>query len=66
MQMYQGYMTTFVENCNHDVIDDVIMCENRLKFYTAVTSLIFRLARRLKAQIVGNYTHYLGIMPNFR
>ena len=66
MQMYQGHMTTFVENCNHGGIDDVIMGKNKPNFYTAVTSLIFKLERRIKAQIVGKYTHYIGIIPNFR
>ena len=29
VQMYRGYVTTHVDNCGYDIIDDVVMPKNR-------------------------------------
>ena len=57
--MYPGHVIIPVDNWNYDVIDDVIMSKNISKFWTAVTSLIFKLEDRSKAQNVANWTGYL-------
>ena len=52
--MYHAYVITHIENCAYNVIDDVIMSKNKSNFGTAVTSLIFELERRSKAQKIEN------------
>ena len=66
VQMYPGHVIKPVEILKYDVIDDVIMSINMSKFWTAVTSLIFKLERRSKAQNVGQYTGYLDNILNIR
>ena len=58
VQMYHDHVTMLVDNCNHDVIDDVTMSKNRQKFWTTVTSLIYELERRSKVQNVENSRGY--------
>ena len=52
--MYPGHVIKPVDNCIYDVIDEVIMSTNMSKFWTAVTSLIFKLERRSQSQHVGH------------
>ena len=35
--MYHDHVIVHVDNCDHDVIDDVIMSKYRSKFWTTVT-----------------------------
>ena len=52
--MYPGHVIKPVDNWTYDVIDNVIMSTNMSKFCAAITSLIFKLERRSKAQNVGH------------
>ena len=64
--MYRRYVTKPVGYSDEKVIDDVTMFRNMSKIWTAVTSLIFDLGRRSKAQNVGNWTFYSNSILNFR
>ena len=50
--MYPGHVIEPVDNWTYDVIHDVIMSTNMSKFWTVVTSLIFKLERQSNAQNV--------------
>ena len=47
-----------------DTIDDVTRTPNCVKLKTAITLLIFKLERRVKAQKVGNALGHLVDMSN--
>ena len=66
VEVYRVFANIFVDNGVNDLINDVI----RSKFWTAATSLPFELAKRFKAQNVGNAcglpNHILNIRLQFR
>ena len=66
VHMCNGNVTMSLHNGDHDYIDDVIMSWNRTKFWTAETSLIFKLEGRVKARKVGEFNGYLKNIPKFR
>ena len=70
VDMYHGIMTAIVYIYIHDIIDDVTRSQNRSNFEIDISSSIFDLQRRSKAQNVGNAYGYLsGIFScryNFR
>ena len=43
-------MDVFADNCDNDVIDDVIMCKNRSKFRAVLTLLVFELQRKWESK----------------
>ena len=57
--MYRGRVTMLVDNCDNNIVDDVIVSKNRSKFWTPVTSLILELECWSNAQNVGNSRGYL-------
>ena len=61
MKMYCGYVTTPVDDRDDDLIHDVTIFKNMSTFWTAVTSLIFDLELRSKAQNVENWTGYSNV-----
>ena len=62
---YHGHAIMPSDNCDNNVIDDVMRSKSRSNFEIAITSSIFKLERRSKAQNVGESHGYLDSILNF-